>query len=100
LSFRHVAILISGGTGSGKTPLLNALVAFIPADYRLGLTADTAELQLDADNLFRFEARREQPGMPAITLRVLLRASLRHWPDRILVGEVRGCEARLISCRS
>jgi len=60
---------------------------------RLALIEDTAELQLDADNLFRFEARREQAGLPAITIRDLLRASLRHRPDRILVGEVRGGEA-------
>jgi pilus assembly protein CpaF len=86
-------ILISGGTGTGKTTLLNALVAFMPVDDRLALIEDTAELQLDADNLFRFEARREQVGLPAITIRDLLRASLRHRPDRILVGEVRGGEA-------
>src|SRR5229473_2526584 len=86
-------ILISGGTGTGKTTLLNALVAFMPGDDRLALIEDTAELQLDADNLFRFEARREQAGLPAITIRDLLRASLRHRPDRILVGEVRGGEA-------
>src|ERR1700730_16379607 len=59
-------ILISGGTGTGKTTLLNALVAFLPADDRLALIEDTAELQLDVDNLFRFEARREQAGLPAI----------------------------------
>jgi pilus assembly protein CpaF len=86
-------ILISGGTGPGKTTLLNTLVAFMPAVDRLALIEDTAELQLDADNLFRFEARREQAGLPAITIRDLLRASLRHRPDRILVGEVRGGEA-------
>ena len=86
-------ILISGGTGTGKTTLLNALVAFMPAEHRLGLIEDTAELQLDVDNLFRFEARREQAGLPAITIRDLLRAALRHRPDRILVGEVRGAEA-------
>ena len=86
-------ILISGGTGTGKTTLLSALVAFMPAQHRVGLIEDTAELQLKVDNLFRFEARREQAGLPAITIRDLLRASLRHRPDRILVGEVRGEEA-------
>jgi pilus assembly protein CpaF len=86
-------ILISGGAGTGKTTLLNALVAFLPAEDRLALIEDTAELQLDAPNLVRFEARREQPGLPAITIRDLLRATLRHRPDRILVGEVRGGEA-------
>ena len=86
-------LLISGGTGTGKTTLLNALAAFLPADDRLVLIEDTAELQLDAPNLVRFEARREQTGLPAVSIRDLLRATLRHRPDRILVGEVRGGEA-------
>jgi pilus assembly protein CpaF len=86
-------ILISGGTGTGKTTLLNALVAFLPSEDRLVLIEDTAELQLDAPNLVRFEARRAQPDMPPVTIRDLLRATLRHRPDRILVGEVRGGEA-------
>jgi pilus assembly protein CpaF len=86
-------ILISGGTGTGKTTLLNALTAFLPASDRVVLIEDTAELQLDAANLVRFEARREQPGLPAVSIRDLLRATLRHRPDRILVGEVRGGEA-------
>jgi pilus assembly protein CpaF len=86
-------ILISGGTGTGKTTLLNALAAFLPPNDRLVLIEDTAELQLDAPNLVRFEARRDQPGLPAVTIRELLRATLRHRPDRILVGEVRGGEA-------
>jgi pilus assembly protein CpaF len=86
-------ILISGGTGTGKTTLLNALAAFLPADDRLVVIEDTAELQLEASNLVRFEARREQVGVPAVTIRDLLRATLRHRPDRILLGEVRGGEA-------
>jgi pilus assembly protein CpaF len=86
-------ILISGGTGTGKTTLLNALVALVPAEHRLIVIEDTAELQLHADNLRRFEARRAQPDLPAITIRDLVRAALRHRPDRILVGEVRGGEA-------
>ena len=86
-------ILISGGTGTGKTTLLNALTALLPADDRLVLIEDTAELQLEAANLVRFEARREQAGVPAVTIRDLLRATLRHRPDRILLGEVRGGEA-------
>jgi pilus assembly protein CpaF len=86
-------VLISGGTGTGKTTLLNALTAFLPAEDRLVLIEDTAELQLETPNLVRFEARREQPGLRAITIRDLLRATLRHRPDRILVGEVRGGEA-------
>jgi pilus assembly protein CpaF len=86
-------ILISGGTGTGKTTLLNALVAFLPPEDRLLLIEDTAELQLEVPNLVRFEARREQPGVPAVTIRDLVRTALRHRPDRILVGEVRGGEA-------
>ncbi len=86
-------ILISGGTSTGKTTLLNALAAFLPANDRVVLIEDTAELQIDRPNLVRFEARREQTGVPAVTIRELLRATLRHRPDRIVVGEVRGGEA-------
>jgi pilus assembly protein CpaF len=86
-------VLICGGTSTGKTTLLNALAAFLPADDRVVLIEDTAELQLDRRNIVRFEARREQAGLPAVTIRDLLRATLRHRPDRIIVGEVRGGEA-------
>jgi pilus assembly protein CpaF len=86
-------ILISGGTSTGKTTLLNALSAYLPASDRVVLIEDTAELQIERPNLVRFEARREQPGFPAVAIRDLLRASLRHRPDRIVVGEVRGGEA-------
>ncbi len=86
-------ILISGGTASGKTTLLNALTAFVPASCRLILIEDTAEIQIDKANLVRLEARRDHPGLPAVTIRDLLRAALRHRPDRIILGEVRGGEA-------
>jgi pilus assembly protein CpaF len=86
-------ILISGGTSTGKTTLLNALAAFLPTADRVVVIEDTAELQIDKPNLVRLEARREQAGLPAITIRELLRATLRHRPDRIIVGEVRGGEA-------
>ena len=89
----HKNILISGGTGTGKTTLLNALAAFIQDDERVVLIEDTAEIQIDAPNMVRFEARREQPGIAAVTIRDLLKATLRHRPDRILLGEVRGGEA-------
>ena len=86
-------VLISGGTGTGKTTLLNAIAAYIPDDDRLVLIEDTAEMQVDKPNIVRFEARREQPDLPAVTIRDLVRAALRHRPDRIIVGEVRGGEA-------
>jgi len=86
-------ILISGGTGTGKTTLLNALAASIADQERIVIIEDTAEIQLDKPNLVRFEARREQPDLPAVTIRDLVRATLRHRPDRILLGEVRGGEA-------
>src|SRR6266705_4688898 len=86
-------ILISGGTGTGKTTLLNALAAFIPDNERIVVIEDTSELQLHASNLVRLEARREQPGLPAVTIRDLLRATLRLRPDRIILGEVRRGEA-------
>jgi pilus assembly protein CpaF len=86
-------ILISGGTGTGKTTLLNNLAGYIPNDQRLVIIEDTAEIQIRKDNLVRFEARREQNGFPAVTIRDLLKATLRHRPDRIILGEIRGGEA-------
>ncbi len=90
---RRRNVLISGGTGSGKTTLLAALAAFISARDRIVLIEDTSEVQIAKPNVVRFEARREQPGLPPVTIRELLRATLRHRPDRILLGEVRGEEA-------
>jgi len=86
-------LLISGGTGSGKTTLTASLGRFIPPDERILLIEDTAEIQLPHQNLVRFEARREQNGTPAVSIRDLLKASLRHRPDRIVLGEIRGGEA-------
>jgi pilus assembly protein CpaF len=86
-------ILISGGTGSGKSTTLRILAKFIPDDERILLIEDTAEVQLNHSNLVRFEARREQNGVPAVAIRDLLRAALRHRPDRLILGEVRGAEA-------
>ena len=92
-------ILIAGGTGTGKTTLLNALAAHIPDDDRIIVIEETAEIHVNKPNVVRFEARRaqvplgqEQP-LPPVTIADLVRASLRHRPDRILVGEVRGSEA-------
>jgi pilus assembly protein CpaF len=86
-------ILISGGTSTGKTTLLNAIGATLPPDDRIVVIEDTAELCLPHRNLVRLEARRQQRDLPAVTIRDLLKASLRHRPDRIIVGEVRGGEA-------
>jgi pilus assembly protein CpaF len=92
-------ILISGGTGTGKTTLLNALAAKIPASDRIVVIEETSEILIDKPNLVRFEARRAQiplgqeTPLPAVSIADLLRATLRHRPDRILVGEVRGQEA-------
>jgi pilus assembly protein CpaF len=90
---RRQNILIAGATGSGKTTLLDALGKFIPPDERILLIEDTAEIQLTQTNLVRFEARQAQNGVPAVSIRDLLKASLRHRPDRILLGEIRGGEA-------
>jgi len=86
-------LLIAGSTGSGKTSLLNVLGRFIPPDERLLLIEDTSEIHLEHENLVRFEARQPQTDLPAITIRDLLKAALRHRPDRIILGEVRGGEA-------
>jgi pilus assembly protein CpaF len=87
-------ILISGGTGTGKTTLLNILADFIPDEDRLVVIEDTAEIHIRKPNLVRFEARRQQgPKIPAITIRDLLKASLRHRPERTILGEIRGEEA-------
>ena len=88
-------IFISGGTGSGKTTFLNALSNFIPADERIITIEDSAELQIKAvENLARLETRNANTeGKGAITIRDLIKSSLRMRPDRIVVGEVRGAEA-------
>jgi len=87
-------IFISGGTGSGKTTFLNVLSGFIPSDERVITIEDSAELQLQGiENLVRLETRNGGPGVDEITIRDLIRSSLRMRPDRIVVGEVRGGEA-------
>lgn len=88
-------IFISGGTGSGKTTFLNALSEYIPSGERVITIEDSAELQLVAiPNLVRMETRNANvEGCREITIRDLIRASLRMRPDRLIVGEVRGSEA-------
>ena len=88
-------IFVSGGTGSGKTTFLNVLSNFIPNDQRVVTIEDSAELQLKSvDNIVRLEARQaNSQGENEITIRDLIKTSLRMRPDRIIVGEVRGAEA-------
>jgi pilus assembly protein CpaF len=86
-------ILISGGTGTGKSTLLSILGKFISPEERTLVIEDTAEIHLNQQNQVRFEARREQNGRGAVSIRDLLKAALRHRPDRILLGEIRGGEA-------
>ncbi|HHX37676.1 MAG TPA: CpaF family protein [Clostridiaceae bacterium] len=89
------SIFICGGTGTGKTTLLNVLSNYIPKNERIITIEDSTELQLvDRDNLVQLEARQPGPdGTGAIDIRQLLRTSLRMRPDRIIIGEVRGNEA-------
>lgn len=88
-------IFISGGTGSGKTTFLNALSEFIPKEERIITIEDSAELQIQGiPNLVRMETRNANvEGCREITIRDLIKSSLRMRPDRIIVGEVRGAEA-------
>ena len=88
-------VLVSGGTGSGKTTFLNALSGFIPREERVITIEDSAELQLrTVDNLVSLETRNVNvEGCKEITIRDLIKTSLRMRPDRIIVGEVRGKEA-------
>ena len=88
-------IIISGGTGSGKTTFLNALSGYIPADERIITIEDSAELQIiGIENLISMETRNANlEGGKQITIRDLIKTSLRMRPDRIIVGEVRGEEA-------
>jgi len=83
-------IIISGGTGSGKTTTLNVISSFIPDDERIVTIEDAAELQLHQDHVLRMESRPANiEGSGAVTIRDLVRNSLRMRPDRIVVGEVR-----------
>jgi len=86
--------VISGGTGSGKTTLLNVLSSYIPEEERIVTIEDAAELQLQQDHVLRMETKvANVDGTGSVTIRDLVRNSLRMRPDRIVVGEVRGGEA-------
>jgi pilus assembly protein CpaF len=90
----RVNVLISGGTGSGKTTFLNALSSYIPGDERVATIEDAAELQLQQPHVVRMETRPANiEGKGEITPRDLVRNALRMRPDRIIVGECRGAEA-------
>jgi pilus assembly protein CpaF len=90
----HATILVSGGTGSGKTTTLNALSGAIPGEERIVTIEDAAELRLRQRHVVRLEARPPNlEGRGEVTIRQLVRNALRMRPDRIVVGEVRGGEA-------
>jgi pilus assembly protein CpaF len=90
----RLSVLVSGGTGSGKTTTLNALSSFVPADERIVTVEDTLELRLQQPHVVRLEARPANvEGRGEVTIRRLVRNALRMRPDRIVVGEVRGGEA-------
>jgi Flp pilus assembly CpaF family ATPase len=87
-------MIVSGGTSSGKTSLLNVISALIPNEQRILVIEDSAELQLQQDHVLPLESKPpDKNGKGEVTLRELVRASLRLRPDRIVVGEVRGGEA-------
>ncbi|WP_441407942.1 CpaF family protein [Arthrobacter sp. 2MCAF15] len=87
-------ILVSGGTGTGKTTLLNVLSSFLPADERIVTIEDAVELQLQQEHVVRLESRpRNIEGKGEVSIRELVRNSLRMRPDRIVIGEVRGGES-------
>lgn len=87
-------ILISGGTGTGKTTLLNVVSSYVPGDERIVTIEDAAELRLRQEHVLRLESRPSNiEGTGQVTIRDLVRNSLRMRPDRIVVGEVRGAEA-------
>jgi pilus assembly protein CpaF len=90
----RLSIVVSGGTSSGKTTLLNMLSSFIPSDERIVTVEDSAELQLRQQHVIRLESRPPNvEGKGAIEIRDLVRNALRMRPDRIIVGECRGGEA-------
>jgi pilus assembly protein CpaF len=87
-------VMVAGGTGTGKTSLLNLLTSFIPLGERVGVIEDSKEIQVQHPHVFQLESRKgDEEGRGEITIRDLFRASLRMRPDRIIIGEIRGGEA-------
>ena len=87
-------VMIAGGTGSGKTSMLNALSSFIPDGERVVVIEDSREIQFQKPHVVQLEARPADPkGRGAVSIRDLFRATLRMRPDRVIVGEIRGGEA-------
>jgi pilus assembly protein CpaF len=87
-------IIVSGGTGSGKTSLLNAISSIVPNKERIITIEDSAELQLQQDHVLPLESKPpDKKGKGEVAIRELLKSSLRLRPDRIIVGEIRGGEA-------
>ena len=92
---RRAAVLVCGGTGSGKTTVLAALLALVPTSERIVVVEDTAELRVDHPHVVRLQARAPNvEGRGAVTMTDLVRQALRMRPDRLVVGEVRGAEVR------
>lgn len=88
-------VMISGGTGTGKTSLLNMLTTCVPEGERIGVLEDSKEVQVQRPHVFQMESRQanEEAGLERISIRELFRASLRMRPDRLIIGEIRGGEA-------
>jgi pilus assembly protein CpaF len=86
-------ILVSGGTSTGKTSMLNAIASVLPKEDRIVLIEDIAEICIDTPNVVQMQARPARDGIRAVTIRDLVKQSLRFRPDRLIVGEVRGAEA-------
>lgn len=88
-------LMIAGGTGTGKTSLLNLLTSSVPETERIGVLEDSKEVQVQRPHVFQLEARQanEAEGIERVTIRELFRASLRMRPDRLIIGEIRGPEA-------